>query len=191
MQRVDQRTRMDRHRDAVRRPCPSQLVDRTPRQDERGFRTCTRKIRTSPVFWNGIAAINRIGSSVAAPDQCIARQGASTGGSLMAPKTRWKDLSNSTHPLRWLAYFVALYVALMIVVLSRSGRPAASSGPDSARTVGLRCPSASFSARRSASSLMGLVFYSNREDVRPNVAKPTIWPGHELIRLGTLHLSCK
>jgi hypothetical protein len=87
------------------------------------------------------------------------------GESPMAPKTPRKELSNSTHPMRWLAYFVALNVALVIVVLltlwaigsferaglSTNGWVALSLGILLASALGI--------------SLMGLVFYSNREDV--------------------------
>jgi hypothetical protein len=83
----------------------------------------------------------------------------------MAPKTRWKDLSNSMHPMRWLTRFVALNVGLVIVGLltlwatgtfelaglSTNGWVALSLGTLFTSALGI--------------SLMGLVFYSNREDV--------------------------
>jgi hypothetical protein len=83
----------------------------------------------------------------------------------MTPKTWWKDLSNSTQPMRWLARFVALNVALVTVGLLSLWATGTfelaglSTNGWVALSLGTLCTSAL------GISLMGLVFYSSREDV--------------------------
>jgi hypothetical protein len=80
-------------------------------------------------------------------------------------KTPLKNLSDSTHPMRWFAYFAVLTAALVIVVLlmlwvtgsfdgaglSTNGWVAFLLGTTFTSALGI--------------ALMGLVFYSDREDI--------------------------
>jgi hypothetical protein len=69
----------------------------------------------------------------------------------MTPKTWWKELSNSTQPMRWLARFVALNVALVTVGLLSLWATGTFELAGLSTNGWWRCPSAPFSRRRSGS----------------------------------------